>query len=168
MALHCGEPVTDKEGMFEECLDMARKLTQIADGKLILSRDFRAQADESKLPEEGLEYLRSEDERFLSRLMDFTKKYWKNADLSVETIGKELGYSKSQLYRKLTGLTGRSPNSFIKEYRLKKAAEILAKEEWTIAEIAFETGFNSPAYFSKCFVDQYGVLPSDWQRSLAM
>ena len=96
--------------------------------------------------------------------MDFTEKAWNKTDFKVDDFGKYLGLSKSQLYRKLKALTGKSPNTFLKEYRLDRAISLLNKNENNISEIAFETGFNSPSYFSKCFLETYGILPSSYLK----
>jgi len=59
-------------------------------------------------------------------------------------------------------LTDKSPNNFIKDFRLHKALKQLHEQEGNISEIAYECGFNSPAYFSKCFMDKFGILPSKY------
>jgi AraC-like DNA-binding protein len=97
-------------------------------------------------------------------LMDYTEREWSNTDINVDGISKWLGYSKSQLYRKMVFLTGKSPNSFILEYRLSRALSRLSKTDDNISQIAFETGFNSPEYFSKCFRKKFGVLPSAYAK----
>ncbi len=96
--------------------------------------------------------------------MEYTEDNWRESNLRVDDFGKHLGYSKSQLYRKMISLTGKSPNALIKEYRLDRALTLFNKQKGNISEIAFETGFNSPAYFSKCFLEKYGILPSDYTR----
>ncbi len=88
--------------------------------------------------------------------MDFTEKKWQNADLKVGDFQKVLGFSKSQLYRTMMRLTGKSPNIFLLNYRLNRALQLLHKQHVTISEIAFETGFNIPSYFSKCFRKNMG------------
>ena len=67
--------------------------------------------------------------------------------------------SKSQLYRKVTSLTGFSPNDLLNEYRLEKAKELLTKKKHNVSEVAFVTGFSSPSYFTKCFKNKFGLLP---------
>ena len=62
----------------------------------------------------------------------------------------------------MVSLTGKSPNSFVNEYRLDEALALLNKNSGNISEIAFETGFSSPSYFSKCFQKRYGLSPSDY------
>jgi AraC-like DNA-binding protein len=80
----------------------------------------------------------------------------------VDDFCKPVGYSKSQLYRKIISLTGKSPNTFIKEYRLNEALALLNRHNANISGIAYETGFSSPSYFTKCFQKKYGNLPSEY------
>ena len=61
-------------------------------------------------------------------------------------------------------LIGESPNNFLKNYRLSKALELLDRKTLNISEIAYQTGFSSPTYFSKCFNEVYGILPSNYKR----
>ncbi|HLI94107.1 MAG TPA: helix-turn-helix transcriptional regulator [Puia sp.] len=102
------------------------------------------------------------EERFLTDLMDFTESAWRDFNVKVDDFGKPVGCSKSQLYRKMISLTGKSPNTFLKEYRLNEALELLNKNARNVSEVAYETGFNSPSYFCKCFHKHYGRLPSDF------
>jgi AraC-like DNA-binding protein len=68
----------------------------------------------------------------------------------------------------MVSLTGKSPNSFIKEYRLNKALTLLSKTNENISQVAFETGFSTPAYFSKCFEKAFGVLPSVYTKTFSL
>jgi AraC-like DNA-binding protein len=78
----------------------------------------------------------------------------------VGAFGKEVGLSRSQFYRKLSSITGLSPNDFLKEFRLKKALLLLENKKGNVAQIALRVGFNNPSYFTKCFQKRYGTLPS--------
>ena len=88
-----------------------------------------------------------------------------NTSLNIDDFSHYLGLSKSGLYRKLMAITAKSPSTFLKEYRLCQALELLNKKYMNISEVAFETGFNSPAYFSKCFQETFHVLPSEYIKS---
>jgi AraC-like DNA-binding protein len=70
--------------------------------------------------------------------------------------------SRVALYRKLLALTGKSPLDFIKTIRLKRAAQLLEKSQFTISEIAYEVGFNNPKYFARTFRKEFGILPSEY------
>ena len=69
-----------------------------------------------------------------------------------------------QLYRKVKAITGLSPNELLRSMRLRKAHELITGTDMPISEIAYDTGFSSPGYFSKCFRDEYGVSPSDIRK----
>jgi AraC-like DNA-binding protein len=75
-----------------------------------------------------------------------------------------MNLSHSQLYRKMVALTGQPVAQFIRTIRLNRAAELLANKTATVTEIAFDVGFNNLSYFSKCFRDQFGVLPSEYSN----
>ncbi|PKA84164.1 AraC family transcriptional regulator [Ulvibacter sp. MAR_2010_11] len=168
IGLHVGIPVTEKEGLFEDTIKLAAHFTNIEKGKVVISSEVKELYESENLNiaiDKKLVFaLTPSEEKFLTTLMEYTEKEWANPSFNAGSFGKKLGYSKSQLYRKMISVTGMSPNSFIKAYRLQKALELLHKKEDNISEIAFNTGFNSAAYFSKCFMDTYGILPSKYSR----
>jgi AraC-like DNA-binding protein len=94
--------------------------------------------------------------------MTITEKIWSHSSTTVNDFEERLGYSKSKLYRTMMNLVGQSPNTFLRDYRLDKALTLLRKQDANISEIAYQTGFNSPAYFSKCFLIRYGIQPSNF------
>jgi transcriptional regulator GlxA family with amidase domain len=104
----------------------------------------------------------SADERFLNRAMEVIEKRLGDPDFGVDVFGKEVGMSHSQLYRKIHALTNLAPVDLIRTIRLKRAANLLKQKYGNISEVAYETGFSSPAYFSDCFQKQFGKSPSDF------
>ena len=84
-----------------------------------------------------------------------------DSNLNVEDLGKDMGLSRVQLYRKIKSLTNYSPNELLRIARLKKAASLLASSDMTVAEIGYEVGFSSPSYFAKCYKEQFGESPTD-------
>lgn len=84
-----------------------------------------------------------------------------DSGLNVEDLGKEMGLSRVQLYRKIKSLTNYSPNELLRIVRLKRAASLLASSDMTVAEIGYEVGFSSPSYFAKCYKEQFGESPTD-------
>ena len=104
--------------------------------------------------------LKKEDP-FLQKFHDFIEANMTDSDLSVETIGAELGLSRVQLYRKLKALTGQSPVELLRKARLQKGRRLLQSTTKSISEVAYEVGFSAPSYFTKCFKDEFGVSPSD-------
>ena len=83
---------------------------------------------------------------------------------TVETLGQEMAYSRMQLYRKLKNISGLSPNEFIRNYRLKRAATILQDGELSVTEVLYQVGFSNKSYFTKCFKDIYGLTPKEYSK----
>nr|WP_302829354.1 substrate-binding domain-containing protein [uncultured Bacteroides sp.] len=104
------------------------------------------------------------DKDFVTRFKSLVEDKIKEPDLNVEDLGRDMGMSRVQLYRKLKSLTNYSPNELLRQMRLKKAASLLAKSEMTVAEIAYEVGFSSPSYFTKCYKEQFGESPTDFLK----
>ena len=168
IALSAGIPVTDKDGFFEDTVKIAERLCDAIDGHIIMSPEVKDLYESENLnvavDKKLVHALTLADEKFLNILMDYIEREWRNTAINAETFSKRLGYSKSQLYRKMVSLTGKSPNRFIMEYRLNRALKLLSKTDKNISEVAFEVGFNSPAYFSKCFQKTFGILPSAYAK----
>lgn len=84
---------------------------------------------------------------------------------SVEILGEELGLSRGHLYKKLIVITGKGPAEFIRTIRLKRARQLLEKSQLPISQIAHEVGFNSPRRFSKYFLEEFGLKPSEYSKA---
>lgn len=104
------------------------------------------------------------DKDFVSRFKALVEEKMHDPELNVEDLGKDMGLSRVQLYRKLKSLTNYAPNELLRQARLKKAASLLASSEMTVAEIAYEVGFSSPSYFTKCYKEQFGESPTDFLK----
>lgn len=104
------------------------------------------------------------DKGFVSRFKSLVEERMKDAELNVEDLGRNMGMSRVQLYRKLKSLTNYSPNELLRQMRLKKAASLLASSDMTVAEIAYEVGFSSPSYFTKCYKEQFGESPTEFLK----
>lgn len=105
--------------------------------------------------------LTSADERFLQRIQESLDANLGNEQFSVEELASAVGMSRSQLHRKLTALIDQPPVEFIRNFRLRRAKEMLEAGTGNVSEIGFEVGFSSPAYFSKVFKDAFGVSPGE-------
>jgi len=166
IALSAGVPVTEKQLLFEDTIKVADRICQVIKGEIIVTSEVKHlyESENANMFREN-EYviaLTKEDEKFIAAFMDHMDSVWNDANLKVDDFNKPVGHSKSQLYRKMMSLTGKSPNTFIKDYRLNEAVKLLSKSAGNISEIAFETGFSSPSYFSKCFQKKYGHFPSGY------
>lgn len=166
IGLNSGVPVTKKTTLFEDTIKLAERMCNIYNAEIVVSSEIKDlyKSENMNVFIEGgqIFVLTKADEKFLNNLMDYTEEKWKNTDLKVDDFCKHLGYSKSQLYRKMISLIDKSPNTFLKEFRLNEALKMLNKRTSNISEIAYDTGFNSLSYFSKCFQKRYNLLPSNY------
>jgi AraC-like DNA-binding protein len=166
IGLSAGVPVTEKQQLFEDTIKLADRICQIIKGEIIVTSEVKHLYESENADifheNENVIALTKEDEKFIAAFMDHIDTVWNDANLKVDDFNRPVGHSKSQLYRKLMLLTGKSPNTFIKDYRLNEAVKLLNKNAGNISEIAFETGFSSPSYFSKCFQKKYGHFPSGY------
>ncbi|WP_367914482.1 two-component regulator propeller domain-containing protein [Leadbetterella sp. DM7] len=108
--------------------------------------------------------LESLDEKFMRKTLEVVEKNISNTLFSVEMLADEMNVSRVGLYKKVFSLTGYSPSEFIRNIRLKRAARLLEETGMTVAEVAYEAGFNNPKTFSKYFRDIFGKLPSDYRK----
>jgi AraC-like DNA-binding protein len=103
------------------------------------------------------------DQKFLERASKTIDLHIGDANFDAYQFATEIGMSRSQLYRKIQALTGYSVNEFIRNIRLKKAAELLIKADNNITETAYIVGFKEVTYFVKCFANYYGVSPAKYR-----
>lgn len=104
------------------------------------------------------------DEKILRKVIAYIENNISSIDLTVEMLSREIGMSSVYLNKKLNALVGKSSSELIRSIRLKYAAELLEKGGLMVAEVAYEVGFNNPKYFSRHFKDEFGVLPTEYQK----
>ncbi|WP_040005203.1 hybrid sensor histidine kinase/response regulator transcription factor [Fibrisoma limi] len=122
----------------------------------LLERALRKPADISPSDIE----ITSLDEKLIQRALSIVEQNMSNADFSVEELSREMGMSRVHLYKKLLALTNRTPIEFIRTVRLQRAAQLLERSQLTVAEVAYQVGFNNPKYFTKYFKQEFNTLPS--------
>jgi AraC-like DNA-binding protein len=165
IGISAGIPVSEKDSIFEDTIKTSDYLSDIAKSDFSITAKvndlFEGENQNKPLHEKnGITVLNSQNEEFLMQLMEYTERIWSHTSTTVNDFQENLGYSKSKLYRTMMNLIGKSPNTFLKEYRLNEALKLLEEQNCNISEVAYQTGFSSPAYFSKCFHKKYGILPS--------
>ncbi len=106
--------------------------------------------------------LNSMDQNFLQKAIEYILENISDPTINVELLGEEMSLSRRQLQRKIMGITGNSPNKFIRSIRLNRAAELILNKTGNVTEIAYEVGFNNLSWFAKSFKEQFGVLPSEY------
>jgi AraC-like DNA-binding protein len=170
IALSAGVPVTSKNGFFDEAIRASKRMSRIDIPMVKISTEikdlYESQNLNNKIDPSKIYTLSDTEEAFLRDLIDFTENNFTDESLSSSDFYRELGYSKSQFYRKITGLLRKSPNVFLKEFRLSKSISLLKKREVNISEIAYKIGFNSQSYFSKCFQKKYKVSPTLYRSTI--
>lgn len=107
------------------------------------------------------------DSEFYSKVLDIMKKEMGNPDLNVDSLASMMGLGRSQFYRKIKALTNYSPVELLRNLRLKQAREMLTTTEKTIGEIAYEVGFSSPAYFTRCYREAFDETPTEFRERIA-
>ncbi len=100
------------------------------------------------------------DKEFIRKFKSLIEENMSDSALNVEDLGKNMGLSRVQLYRKVKTLTNFSPNEYLRMLRLKRASRLLSSSDMSVSEICYEVGFASPSYFAKCYKDQYGESPT--------
>ena len=88
-----------------------------------------------------------------------------SSEYNVEQLSTDMGMSRMNLYRKLQAITGQTPTEFIRTIRLKRAAQLLQDGKLNVSEVADRVGFSSSSYFTKCFKEQFGVLPTQYSET---
>ena len=106
--------------------------------------------------------LSSLDEQFLQKVLDLLERNYAEGEFGISEMQDALAMSKTQLHRKMKALTDEAPGEFIRNYRLKRAAQILSQHSNNVTEIAYSVGFSSLSYFIRCFKNLYGVTPLEY------
>ena len=125
------------------------------------TENWQETVDSTEQSDAELSNIEMRESTFINKLNEIIRDKMSISDLSVEDIGSDIGLSRVQLYRKVKALTGISPVELLRKQRLQRANTLLSTTDKTISEIAYEVGFTAPSYFTKCFKDEYGVLPGE-------
>jgi AraC-like DNA-binding protein len=110
----------------------------------------------------------SPDDKFMAKLVAAIEENISDPEFGTVKISREVGVSRTQLYRKMAALTEMTVKEFIRSIRLKRAAQLLVQGELNISEVAYAVGFQQAAYFRKCFKEMYGMTPSEYGKSKVM
>jgi AraC-like DNA-binding protein len=164
IGLSAGEPLSENGGLIAGALKMAKNLCHIAPENSIMTSSLFSElcGDEMVVPAKARVHgLSAAEEAFFTDVFGIIEKRLFDEDLNIESLVREAGISRPQLYRKILNLTGRSPNDLIRDLRLEKALYLLKRKTGNVSEVAFQVGFNNPSYFAKCFSGKYGYLPSE-------
>ncbi len=142
-----------------DATELKARIKNLIDIRIKLHEKFSS--DDYSIPKE----LNSIDEQFIKRVLGVINEHISEEEFSIEELGKESAMSRAQMYKKIKALTGKSPSLFLRSVRLSKAKKMIKVGKGTISEIAYSVGYSSPAYFTKCFSDEFGYSPSDTHKS---
>ncbi len=137
---------------------LAATTRQLMESRQTLKKKFSKQP----FTDAGTLTTNNHDRKFLEKLTLIIEERITDPQLSVEELSREMAMSRSSLHKKLKGISGQVPNEFIRLIRLKNAAKMLLSGDCRISEVGYLSGFNSASYFSKCFLQQFGVTPTDF------
>lgn len=139
------------------------RIKNILSNRKLLQKKFK---ESSLITDISTIKINSYDEKLLKKLIEIVEKNIDEPTLTVEFLSKEVALSRVHLFRKLKSITGMTPTDFIKDYRMKRATQLLATQKLSISEVAYEVGFQDVHYFGKCFKKAYGTSPSEYAKSL--
>ena len=137
-----------------------------ADNILYIRKSLRERFSKELLLKPKDVVIASPEEKFLRKVIHVIEKNMAHPDLDVDYLARQVGVSRTQLYRKISALTDMAVKEFVKDIRLKRASQLIIQGKLNISEIALEVGFNDISYFRKCFKEKYGVSASKYMKTV--
>jgi len=165
IGLSAGQPLTENSELFGEAVRLALNLCTVArDEEILVSSLVKQLCQEEDLQQDNtadaVKLLNTHEEEFILALLKITEARLADEAFTIDTLSRDIGMSRPQLYRKVTALIGRPPNDLLRELRMEKALALLKENAGNISEIALEVGYNNASYFAKCFHEKFGCNPS--------
>jgi DNA-binding response OmpR family regulator len=136
-----------------------------ADNIMYIRKSLRERFSKEMLLRPKDVVIASPDEKFLRKVIHVIEKNMSQPVLDVDFLAKQVGVSRTQLYRKTSALTDMAVKEFVKDIRLKRAAQLISQEKLNVSEVALAVGFNDISYFRKCFKEKYGVSASKYVKT---
>ena len=168
IGLHAGIPVTKSKELFGEPIRYARHLCMFGQGRQVifsnLVNNLHKEDRDKIISNKKIRLVTPEEEKFLEGLIESLAENWDNPEFDISNLCKQLSVSNSQLYRRTISATGLAPNALLREYRLIKSLDLLKKGDYNISQAAFDAGFSSPSYFTKCFQKKFNMKPLDYLK----
>ena len=170
--LTAGNDINDRVAGYESGAD--GYITKPFDAKVLIARinslvkSYKTrQQDFQKEQNTYLEStsLQSADKQFLQSVIECIEQHLKESAFDLDRLSSHLNMSKSTLHRKIKSLTGLTPLDFVRNIKMKRACMLLITGDRTISEVAYAVGFSNPKYFTKCFKEEFGIIPSEYQQN---
>lgn len=151
---HVTEPV--------DAAELQRRIKNVIEMRNKLAERYHSQ---SKVKPAEV-FVASSEEEFLEKALKVVEDNIENENFSVEDLASKMAMSRVQFHRKIRALTNQPTTHFIRSIRLQRAADLLEKGAGNVTEVAYMVGFNSQSYFTKCFTEQFGQSPSEYQKTV--
>jgi AraC-like DNA-binding protein len=170
MGLHAGDPVNKSESIFGNTIRLAQFLCRIGrTNQITMSSVVRSLYKDNDwnnvIGGNDVRWLSPAEENFVDLLVETLANHWPDPEFGIVNFCRIMSISKPQLYRKCIAVTGMSPNTLLREYRLLHSLELLRNHDRNISETTFDTGFSSPSYFTKCFQKRFGLQPLTYLKT---
>lgn len=168
MGLSAGQPVNENGDFFDRVKLLTFRLCSSAnDNQLLVSPLIQKLCPDLKITDmPHIRCIDKSEENFLSALHNTIEDNLSNETFTIHDLCRNIGISRPQLYRKVNSLTGRSPVNFLRDLRLEKARILLHQKTGSVAQVAYEVGFNSPSYFTHVFKQRFGTLPHAYSKAM--
>lgn len=165
IVINAGMPVTDSKTLFGKTIDIAISMLSLKCAQPILLTPIINEISSFKASDKGvLKAINEKDEQTIHKLITVLENNYNLPLFKVEDIARQMSVSKSGLNRLIKQLTGHTPKTLLKHIRLQKSLTLLKKQQYNVSETATACGFESPAYFSKCFLQYFNTVPSQYQK----
>lgn len=165
IVINAGMPVTDSKSLFGKTIDIANSMLYLKVTQPILLAPIINEISTFKTADKSvLKAVSEKDEQTIHKLITVLENNYHLPLFKVEDIAKHMSVSKSGLNRLTKQLTGHTPKTLLKHIRLQKSLRYLKKQQYNVSETAIVCGFESPAYFSKCFLQSFNTVPSQYQK----
>jgi len=161
IGISADQPVTRDGEFFSKAIRLSHRLCTTANDNQILVSALAGKLSSRIRTSGQIRFLDIPEEEFVFGLLAITDNKLAEENFNVASICKDIGISRPQLYRKITSLTGRAPNDFLRDLRLEKSLALLKQRTKNISQIALEVGYSNPSYFAKCFAEKFGCMPSE-------
>jgi AraC-like DNA-binding protein len=161
IGISADQPVTSDGEFFSKAIRLSNRLCTAANDNQILVSALASKLSNGEKTSDHIRFLDRPEEEFVFDLLTIADNKLAEEHFNVASICKDIGISRPQLYRKITSLTGRAPNDFLRDLRLEKSLALLKQRTKNISQVALEVGYSNPSYFSKCFSEKFGCMPSE-------
>lgn len=157
---------------YDEAIIQATRMCEVVKDTLVISPSvkklYEMENRNAKIDANHMRVLKPRELHFLGRLMTASQQIWNQGSLNLNHLRSAIGCSRSSFYRRIMSLTGKSPQRFVREFRLYRALNLLHKRKGNISRVATVAGFKNASHFAKCFSEKFGMLPSKYSQHHAV